>query len=321
MGIRGTVYVHGRRSTSASFADALEACREADKLAWIDLFEPGGEDLEPVADGIGLDPKVLEGAVGFPRRAKVQKHGNLLVAVLPVVGALVGDSAGGEVGFGPDTGDWLLAIAVEDRNLIVTGTEGERSVQDQLRRRLEQEPDRLAGGSKAVLFEMVDEVVLGYEGAVEAIEQGTLDSEIAVLESRSGNGLPRIHKLASRTVGLQQAVKPLAAALEHLNENGGSGARGHLPHTLHRVLRVTERLDGSADRLSSLLNVYLAMVGQKISAWGAILIVPTLIAGVFGMNFSREWWTRAENGFEVMIGVMLLVSGLLYLWFRRSGWL
>ena len=113
----------------------------------------------------------------------------------------------------------------------------------------------------------------------------------------------------------------MAAALEHLNENGAPVAHRNLCRTRHHVLRVMERLDGSRDLLSSLLNVNLTIVGQKISAWGAILIVPTLIAGVFGMNFTEEWWTSAEHGFEVMIAVMVLVSGFLYLWFRRSGWL
>jgi magnesium transporter len=64
------------------------------------------------------------------------------------------------------------------------------------------------------------------------------------------------------------------------------------------------------------------LVGQKISAWGAILIVPTLIAGIFGMNFPREhWWTRSHYGFEVLIVLMVAVSVLLYLRFKRSGWL
>ena len=63
------------------------------------------------------------------------------------------------------------------------------------------------------------------------------------------------------------------------------------------------------------------MVGQKISAWGAILIVPSLIAGVFGMNFKSAWWIEADHGFEVMVAVMVLVALSLYLWFKRSGWL
>ena len=89
----------------------------------------------------------------------------------------------------------------------------------------------------------------------------------------------------------------------------------------HRALRVTEKLDGARELLSSLLQVNLTVVGQRISAWGAILIVPSLIAGVFGMNFNNAWWTRANHGFETMRVVMLLISETLYHWFRRSGWL
>jgi len=257
-----------------------------------------------------LDPRELEDAIRFPLRAKVENHENLLVAVLPVVHAVdVEGNTRGEGGFTPDKDDWILALAVGDRNSIVTIIDGDPSVLDRLRRGVEEKPDRIVEGSRAVLFEIVDE-----EG-VEAIDKGFWDVEKAVLESRSGNVQRQIHKLTS------QAVKPLAAALEHLNENGAPVAHRHLSRTRHHVLRVMERLDGSRDLLSSLLNVNLTMVGQKISAWGAILIVPTLIAGVFGMNFTEEWWTRAEHGFEVMIAVMVLVSGFLYLWFRRSGWL
>ena len=263
-----------------------------------------------------MDPRELEDAIRFPLRAKVENHENLLVAVLPVVHAVdVEGNTRGEGGFTPDKDDWILALAVGDRNSIVTIIDGDPSVLDRLRRGVEEKPDRIVEGSRAVLFEIVDE-----EG-VEAIDKGIWDAEKAVLESRSGNVQRQIHELTSQAVGLQQAVKPLAAALEHLNENGAPVAHRHLSRTRHHVLRVMERLDGSRDLLSSLLNVNLTMVGQKISAWGAILIVPTLIAGVFGMNFTEEWWTRAEHGFEVMIAVMVLVSGFLYLWFRRSGWL
>ena len=84
---------------------------------------------------------------------------------------------------------------------------------------------------------------------------------------------------------------------------------------------MTEELDGARARLSSLLQVNLTVVGQKISAWGAILIFPSLIAGVSGMNFEGARWTRADHGFEIMLAVMFLISASLYAWFKRSGWL
>jgi magnesium transporter len=95
-----------------------------------------------------------------------------------------------------------------------------------------------------------------------------------------------------------------------------------------RVLRVTEQTEGFRDLLSSVVGVNLTMVGvqqndqmQKMSAWGAILVVPTLIAGIFGMNFEEAWWIQAEYGFEVMIALMVLISVVLYIGFKRSGWL
>ena len=93
-------------------------------------------------------------------------------------------------------------------------------------------------------------------------------------------------------------------------------------------MRVAELIEGHRDVLSSILDVNLTMVGvrqndqmQKISAWGAILVLPTLIAGIFGMNFEEAWWIHATYGFELMIVLMLLSSVVLYASFKRSGWL
>jgi len=106
----------------------------------------------------------LEDAVRFPHRAKVEKHENLLVAVLPVVHAVdVEGNTRGEGGFRRNNGDWILALAVGDPDLIVTIIDGDPSVLDRLRRGVEEKPDRIVEGSRAVLFEIVDEVVKGYE--------------------------------------------------------------------------------------------------------------------------------------------------------------
>ena len=140
------------------------------------------------------------------------------------------------------------------------------------------------------------------------------------MEGRSGDVLRQIHNFTSQAVGLQQAVKPLASALEQLSDSDAPLTHRRLTRIRHRALRVTERLDSARELLSSLLEVNLTLVGQKISAWAAILIVPSLIAGVFGMNFTNAWWTTADHGFEVMIGFMLLVSGALPL-VQTVGWL
>ena len=322
MSIASTVYVRGQGSVSASIAEARRASREAESLAWISLVEPDEDDFGVISGSLGLEPLLLEEAARFPHRSGVERHENRLVAVLPIL-RVPGeeDGAAGQGGFRSVECDWVLALAVEEPNLIVTLTDGESVVLDKLHRRVEGSLDILAQDSGAVLLEIIGEVVGDYERAVEAIDGRIWDADVTTMQGRSRDVLRRIHALTSQTVGLQQAIKPLAAALEQLAGSEAPVAHRRLSRIRHRALRVTEKLDGAGDLLSSLLQVNLTVVGQKISAWGAILIVPSLIAGVFGMNFKNAWWTEADHGFEVMLAVMLLISGSLYVWFKRSGWL
>jgi len=175
-------------------------------------------------------------------------------------------------------------------------------------------------------------VVEGYVPAVDGLENDLDEVEAEVLGGNAGVS-PRVHELSREVIRFHQATKPLAGALEQLTESGTANdldqeVRKHLRHVQDRVLQVTERIEGFRDLLSSILGVHLAMVGtqqndqmQQISAWGAILVIPTLIAGIFGMNFDEAWWQHAEYGFEVMVALMALISVLLYVGFKRSGWL
>jgi magnesium transporter len=322
MSIESTVYARGRGSASASFADAYEASQEPGNLAWIVLLEPEEEDFSVIARSFGLEPRLLEEAVRFPHRSDIEMHESRLAAVLPVLRASgEGEEARGKLGVRSVRNDWVLALAVGEPNMIVTYTDGDPSVRDKLRRRVEEKVENIAEDARAVLFEIVSEVIGDYEDAVEEIDGRIWDAEVTVLEGRSGDVLRRIHELTSQAVGLQQALKPLAPALEQLTEDDTPVAHRRLARTRHRALRVTEKLDSARELLSSHLEVNLTVVGQKISAWAAILIVPSLIAGVFGIYFNAAWWRQADHGFEVMIAFMLLVSGALYLWFKRSGWL
>ncbi len=320
MSIESIVYVRGKGSVSTTFADARRASQEPGKLSWVRLVEPDEKDLGVISDSFGLEPHLLEEAARFPHRSDIDRHEERLVAVLPILRASGGedDSKGG---FTPVESDWVLVLAVEGPNMIVTLTDDAPPVLDRLRRSMEGTLDRLAEDSTTVLLGIVSGVIGDYESAVEAVDRRIWDAEVTVMEGKSGDVLRRIHALTSQAVGLQQEIKPLASALERLTEGDDPVVQRQLSRIRHRALRVTEKLDGARELLSSLLQVNLTVVGQKISAWGAILIVPSLIAGVFGMNFNNAWWTKADHGFEVMIAVMLLISGTLYFWFRRSGWL
>jgi len=147
----------------------------------------------------------------------------------------------------------------------------------------------------------------------------------------------RIHEISHEVIRFHQATKPLVGALERITESDAAVSdpekRKRLRRVQDRVLRVTEQIEGFRDLLSSIMDVNLSTIGvqqndqmQKISAWGAILIVPTLIAGIFGMNLGPlgpEGGSLISPDFDLWLSLalMALVSFLLYLWFKRAGWL
>jgi magnesium transporter len=303
-------------------AEARQASRESGSLAWISWAEPGERDFDVIAGSLGLEPPFLEEAAEFPHRSGVEGHDNRLVAVLPILGDPgAKDAIEGQDGLGSMEVDWVLVLAVQEPHMLVTLTDGAGGVVDELRRKVEQRPDLLARDSDTILLEVIGEAVGDYEHAAGAIDGCIRRAEVSVMEGRSRDMVRQIHLFTSQAVGLQQALMPLAFALEQLVVVDATPTHRQLYRVRHRALRVTEELDGARARLSSLLQVNPTVVGQKISAWGAILIVPSLIASVFGMNFESAWWTKADHGFEVMLVAMLLISGSLYVWFKRSGWL
>ncbi len=324
--VDSAVYVDGRRIASPSLGEAYRSCHDPGRFAWVSLYEPTEEEFLAAAGEFGLDGVAVEEAIRVHQRPKLEHYGECSFLVLKSV-RYVEDT--GRIEFGE-------IHAFVARDFIVTVRHGEDPVLDEVRRRMEGEPDRLRRGPSTVFCEILHQVVEGYAPVVERLGNDIDEVEEKVLvDNAEVSG--RIHELFREVIRFHQATKPLAGTLERLVESPdnalGPEARRRLRRVRDRVLRATEQIEGFRDLLSSILDVNLTMVGvqqndqmQRISAWGAILIVPTLIAGIFGMNFESEsfWWDQLKSydyGFELSVGLMVLVAAVLYLRFKRSGWL
>jgi magnesium transporter len=321
--IDSAVYAGGRRTTPRSLGEAYRSCRGPDRFAWVTLYEPTKEEFVSAAEEFHLHELAIDDAIWAHQRPKLERYGDCLFAVLKSARYLDDTK---RIEFGE-----VHAFVGED--FIVTVSYGENSVLEEVRRRMEGEPDRLQKGPMMVFYEIMRRVVEEYVSVVEGLENDIDETEEEVF---AGNveASRRIHEISREVIRFHQATKPLVGALERLAETATAGdteARKNLRPVQDRVLRVTEQIEGFRDLLSSIMDVNLTTIGvqqndqmQKISAWGAILIVPTLIAGIFGMNFENaqwEWFKQLDHGFELSIATMVLISVLLYLWFRRSGWL
>jgi magnesium transporter len=174
-------------------------------------------------------------------------------------------------------------------------------------------------------------VVDDYGPVADGLENDIDEIEVDVFEGNPGVSR-RIYELSREVIQFHQATQPLAGALGRLTEGEthgiDPGGRRYLRDLQSRVLRVTERVEGFRELLANILSVNLVQIGidqnnqvKKISAWAAILVVPTLITGIYGMNFDYMPELHWLLGYPFSLLLMLSISLILYRAFRRSGWL
>jgi magnesium transporter len=189
----------------------------------------------------------------------------------------------------------------------------------------------------------MDRIVDDYMPVVEGLENDVDEIEVQVFEGNPGASQAvsrRIYELSREVIQFHQATQPLAGALGRLTDGGAGegvdpGVRRYLREVQDRVLRVTERAQGFRELLTNILNVNLTLVSinqtqiglsqndqmKKISAWAAIVVVPALIAGIYGMNFDYMPELHWRFGYLYALSLMALIAFGLYRNFKRAGWL
>ena len=318
------IYVDGRRAAQqpSSLQETYEALRQLDDgVAWIDLYKPTQEEFESVAQELELPPRVIEGAIKPQQRPKLVRYGDSLFVVLKTARYL--DE--------PEKVEFSEVHVLVGKDFIVTVRYEEIPALEEVRRRLEGEPELLRQGPQPILHEIMDQIVDDYEPVLEGL--GT-DIEEVEGEVFGGNARAsqRIYELSRELVQFQRATSPLARALERGGERDEHDIdpelRSYLRELHDRVLRVEEPTEGFRDMLSDILVVNLTLISvrqndqtKKISAWAAILIVPTLITGIYGMNFDFMPELHWTFGYPLALALMVSISVGLYAVFRHVRWL
>ena len=319
-----TIYVDGRRAAKqpSSLQETYEALRQLDDgVAWIDLHKPTQEEFESVAQELELSPRVIEGAIKPQQRPKLVRYGDSLFVVLKTARYL--DE--------PEKVEFSEVHVLVGKDFIVTVRYEEIPALEEVRRRLEGEPGLLRQGSQPILHEIMDQIVDDYEPVLEGLGTNIQEVEGEVFGGNVGAS-QRIYELSRELVQFQRATSPLARALERIAERDEHAidpeVRSYLRDLHDRVLRVEEPTKGFRDMLSDILVVNLTLISvrqndqtKKISAWAAILIVPTLIAGIYGMNFDFMPELHWTLGYPFALALMVSISVGLYIVFTHVKWL
>jgi magnesium transporter len=311
-----------RRAGTFTFEEAFEASKSPSTFVWLGLHDPKAEELEAVRRGFRLHELAIEDARHAHQRPKVDAFGETLVVVAKPARYVDREEvvALGEV------------LVVLGPSFALTVRHGEASPLGDVRARLEERPDLLRLGPAAVLWAVLDHIVDGYAPVTEGLEHDVDEVEADVFSDPPGNPAERIYFLKREVLEFLRGCQPLQGPLDDLArgrfEVVPGDLRSYFGDVADHLRRTVEQLQEHRDLLTSVLQANLAQVGirqnedmRKISAWAAIFAVPTMIAGIYGMNFEHMPELKAAWGYPFALGLMAVLCAALYTAFKRSDWL
>jgi len=316
------VYENGRRREGElSLEQARTAGRSEGAFVWLGVVEPQAEEFERIAHEFDLHELAVEDAIKAQQRPKVELFGDTLLIVVKTV-------IHPDPEKGIEVGELLLFV---NSDFVITVRHGNGAL-DGVRERVERRPERLAHGTGVVLYAILDHVVDGYGDVAQ-----TIDGEIQVVErevfsAERTNPAEQLYKLEREVLDLYRAVAPLAEAVDEISEGRFEAIPDELDEYFRDVhdhlQRVAGRIAGFRELLSSALQANLTQVSvrqnedmRKISAWVAIIAVPTAVAGIYGMNFDDMPELHWHYGYPAVLVFIALICLVLYRRFRRAGWL
>ncbi|MQA97281.1 MAG: magnesium/cobalt transporter CorA [Streptosporangiales bacterium] len=320
------IYQDGRREeVEGDLSDALDRARAAsgDAFMWIGLFQPTQEEFGLVTEELKLHPLAVEDAVHAHQRPKAERYGDMVFVVLKSLRYLDGTSD-------IETGEIMLFIGA---NFVITVRHGEGNPLTGARRRLEADPKVQKAGPASVLYTVCDVVVDAYVKIADEVQTDITELEQRVFRPGTPNLVENIYSLKREVLEFRNAVDPLVPVLQQFS---ALGVHLLLPEAIHayfrdvtdHAIRVSGQVASYNELLTSVLSAHLTQVSlrqnedmRRISAWGAIIAVPTMVAGIYGMNFDHMPELHWIVGYPLAVAVMVVSCVLLYRAFRRSGWL
>ncbi|KOU05909.1 magnesium transporter CorA [Streptomyces sp. NRRL F-5755] len=335
------VYRDGRRvSDHVTPSQAMAGVRADGGFAWIGLHEPTEAEFAEIAREFGLHPLAVEDAVHAHQRPKLERYDDTLFTVFKTVHYVEHAelTATSEV---VETGE---VMCFTGRDFIVTVRHGGQGSLRALRHRLQDDPELLGKGPSAVLHAIADQVVDGYIAVAGAMQDDIDEVEIDVFSSGSdgkgaggkgsakGGDAGRIYQLKREVLEFKRAVSPLLRPMQVLSERPmrliDTDIQKYFRDVADHLARVTEQVLSFDDLLNSILQANLAQATvaqnedmRKITSWAAIFAVPTMIAGIYGMNFEYMPELKWKYGYPLVLLVTVAICFGIHRGFKRNGWL
>ncbi len=314
-------YQDGKRLGDITKPEISEYLKQPGCFVWVALKDPTPDELRDMEEEFDLHELAIEDALSGHQRPKIEEYSDALFVVLKVPVMVAGEIEACEV-------DLFVG-----RNYVFSVRHGFEPGFQAVRERAESEPELLNHGAGFVFYAIMDNVVDRYFPLVDAleVELESIEERIFTEDSPREN-IKRLYALKHKLMVMRHAVEPLIEVIHKLY--GGRvpqvcvGVQEYFRDIYDHLLRVSQQLDGLRDMVVTALSVNLSMitlhegeVTKKLASYAALIAVPTMIAGIYGMNFEHMPELKWTYGYPLVVGVMVAIDVVLYRQFKKTGWL
>lgn len=322
--VNSAAYHNGVRVANVPIADLEDAWNHSDRFLWVGLNEPSEQLLSHIQQAFGLHDLAIEDAHKAHQRPKLEVYDDSMFVVIRT--ARLSESGEHRIEFGE-------THVFFGPRYIITVRHGSLKSHVGLRDRCESTPTLLAKGEGFVLHALMDFIVDQYFPVIDALEAELDELEEQIFSGKFVRSVTaRIYHLRRDLLAIKQAVTPLIEVSAHLTRMSSNliplDTRPYFQDVHDHVIRIADLIDNLQQLSHTALESYLALISvtqnddtKRLAAWAAILAVPTMIAGLYGMNFKYMPETEWAFGYPVALGVMFITCVLLYRWFRKVNWL
>ena len=315
-------YTNGKRIADVELTKVHEVLKDNNQFVWIGLHEPSEKVLQTVQEEFNLHDLAIEDAHLAHQRPKIELYGDSVFIVLRTAQM----NPEHHIEFGE-------THFFAGKNFIVSVRHGSSIAYTEVRSRCEAMPELLSKGQGFVLYAIMDFIVDRYFPVVQDMEQ-----ELVIIEDKIFKEKPnrqtteQIYQLKRELLEVKRAVSPLVDICNRLMRFDikciSPETQPYFRDIYDPVVRINEMVDNTRELLNTALEANFSLISisqndtsKKFAGWAAIIALPTMVAGFWGMNFKFMPETDWEYGFHAVITATVAACSLLYFLFRRSGWL
>lgn len=319
--INCAAYRDGQRVADIPVSEIRAHLREPGGFVWVAIRDPEADELDRLQEEFDLHPLAVEDARKGHQRPKVDEYGSSLFLVMHMV-----EPQGEELGIAE------VAIFVGPQYIVSVRTRAQAGFTD-VRTRCENEPELLRHGPGYVLYALMDAVVDRYFPLIDTLTREIEQIEERIFASQTTRAtIEALYSFKQRLMVVDHAISPLIEVTSKLH--GGrvppvcAGLHDYFRDVYDHLIRLDQATDNLRDMVSTALSVNLSLitlqeseVTKRLAAYAALVAVPTMIGGIYGMNFTHmpelDWWF----GYPAAVGAMVAIDGYLVYRFRKAGWL